>query len=102
MVGKYIQQIGITSIIVVTSKYHTRRARLAFRGVLPDTVSVTVVGTRFDSYNPWKWWWNSDTVRHVIHEYGGLIYYRVKLLFKDYALYDDADKGLSATASGSV
>ncbi len=87
VVGDYLKMSGIRSVIVVTSKYHTRRARLAFKSLLPSGVTLKVVGTRFDSYRPWKWWMDADTRSHVLHEYGGLVYYWIKLFFIDKTSY---------------
>ena len=43
-------------ILVVTSNYHTRRARYIFRKVFPSDVSVIVEPARSSDYDPDRWW----------------------------------------------
>src|SRR5687768_14311295 len=48
---------GWKSLIVVTSKYHTRRARFAFERELRGSgIVVQVRGSRFDEIQPDGWW----------------------------------------------
>jgi uncharacterized SAM-binding protein YcdF (DUF218 family) len=43
-------------ILLVTSNYHTRRARLIFTTVFPPQVSIAVVPARDPAYDPDTWW----------------------------------------------
>jgi len=57
-----VAEEGWHRILVVTSSYHTRRARYIFRKVMPGGVNVDVVGAsdpQFDSAN----WWESRQAR---------------------------------------
>src|SRR5215470_14616193 len=43
-------------VIVVTSNYHTRRARYIFNRVFPTRVNVRVTGARDGNFDPQRWW----------------------------------------------
>jgi uncharacterized SAM-binding protein YcdF (DUF218 family) len=47
---------GWKRVLVVTSNYHTRRARYIYRKVFPQQVSVLVVPARDSNYDPDRWW----------------------------------------------
>lgn len=69
-----------TRLIVVTSKYHSRRTRLAFRREFAGTpVKVIVRHTRFDGASPEEWWRHRGDIRYVISEYQKLLFYRFGL-----------------------
>lgn len=71
---------GWRRLIVVTSKYHTRRARYAFERAFSGTgVQIQVQGTRFDTARPNEWWKHRADIRFVISEYQKLLAYRLGL-----------------------
>ena len=51
-----IAQKGWHRVLLVTSNYHTRRARLIFRRVLPAGVSLEVAGASDPQFDPSDWW----------------------------------------------
>lgn len=51
-----VDQKGWRRILLVTSTYHTRRARYIFRKVLPATVSLEVAGASDAGFEPGTWW----------------------------------------------
>ena len=51
-----IEQNRWHRILLVTSNYHTRRARYIFRKVLPANVSLEVVGAFDPEFEPATWW----------------------------------------------
>ena len=56
-------------VIVVTSKQHTRRARLVMnRKVNPVGVTVIVRPSRFDRSDVDRWWANRSTLRFTLFE----------------------------------
>jgi len=56
-------------VIVVTSKQHTRRARLVMnRKVNPAGVTVIVRPSRFDRANVDRWWADRSTLRFTLFE----------------------------------
>jgi uncharacterized SAM-binding protein YcdF (DUF218 family) len=68
------------TLIVVTSKYHLRRAGFALRRELKDTdAEVVMHGTRYDEVNPDRWWTSRADWRWVITEGGKLVAYELGL-----------------------
>ena len=62
--------------IVVTSKYHLRRAGFAFRRGLRQTGATVVMrGSRYDPSDPDHWSRNRADVRWVLSEWGKLVPY---------------------------
>lgn len=47
---------GWRRVLVVTSNYHTRRARYVFRRVFPERVTVLIVSAPDSDYDPDRWW----------------------------------------------
>lgn len=71
---------GWRQVIVVTSKYHTRRTAFAFSRELRGTgVRAIVRGARYDPFNPDQWWTRRPDVRIVTSELQKLIAYRLGL-----------------------
>ena len=67
--GTMAAENGWRSVIVVTSKLHTRRARLAMRHYLePAGVRVIVRGSRYDRSDPSRWWRRRSDVRMALTE----------------------------------
>lgn len=71
---------GWRRLLVVTSKYHTRRSLYAFEREFRGTgVQIQVRGTRFDTARPDDWWKHRADIRFVISEYQKLLAYRLGL-----------------------
>ena len=67
---------GWRRIIVVTSKFHLRRAGFAFRRELAGTgVSVVMHGSRYDPSNPARWWASRADLRWMLSEAPKLLAY---------------------------
>jgi uncharacterized SAM-binding protein YcdF (DUF218 family) len=67
-------------IIVITSKYHSRRASYAFAREFRRTpVRVLIRTTRYDASVPERWWTNRQDVRYVTSELQKLVVYRLGL-----------------------
>ena len=74
-VGKKILQMGYKKIILVTSKYHTRRARHIWSEMYDGRLSVCSVSAKMDPYDPEGWWKDGRQIRWLMAEYGAWIYY---------------------------
>ena len=61
------------SVIVVTSNYHTRRARYIFQRVLPAGVAVHVAGARDAGFDPERWWEARKSLKEFVREVAGMI-----------------------------
>jgi uncharacterized SAM-binding protein YcdF (DUF218 family) len=67
-------------VIIVTSKYHTRRARFAFvRELARANVQVLMRASRYDPSNPARWWTTRADARYVASELEKLIAYKLGL-----------------------
>ncbi len=56
------------SVIVVTSNYHTRRARYIFDRVFPANITVRVTGSRDLDFDPDMWWQKRIGVKKLTRE----------------------------------
>lgn len=71
---------GWRRIIVVTSKYHTRRVSFAFAREFRGTpVQVVVRASRYDYVWPERWWAHRSDFRYVTSELQKLLVYRLGL-----------------------
>jgi uncharacterized SAM-binding protein YcdF (DUF218 family) len=71
---------GWTSVVVVTAKYHTRRALYAFeREFAGSGITVQVRGSRHEHPQPDGWWRNRSDLRWVLSETQRLVAYRLGL-----------------------
>ncbi len=69
---------GWRRVIIVTSKYHTRRSAYAFRRGLEGTgAQVIMRASRYDTSDPARWWRYRADVRYTISEYQKLLAYRL-------------------------
>ena len=74
------QPRGWKRLIVVTSKYHTRRSLFAFNRELRGSgIEVQVRGSRYDRVQPGGWWRNRSDLRFVVSELQKLAAYRLGL-----------------------
>jgi uncharacterized SAM-binding protein YcdF (DUF218 family) len=69
---------GWRSVLMITSKYHSRRARFAFRREFRGSgIAVSVRTTRYDASDPAHWWRERADVRYVLSELQKLMMYRL-------------------------
>jgi uncharacterized SAM-binding protein YcdF (DUF218 family) len=61
------------NVIVVTSNYHTRRARYILDRVFPSTVKVCVAGAHDGDFDPEHWWQYRKSTKQLIREMAGLV-----------------------------
>ena len=75
-----VQSHGWKRVIVVTSKFHTRRSGFAFRRGLEGTGATVVMrASRFDPADPANWWRTRGDFRFASTEWQKLILYRLGL-----------------------
>jgi len=61
------------SVIVVTSNYHTRRARYIFSHVFPKDVKVRVSGASDGDFDPERWWEKRISVKELAREMAAMM-----------------------------
>ena len=67
---------GWTSVIVVTDRFHTRRAGNTLRALAPD-VSIVLSAAEDARFDPNRWWQSKDGLKLVVSELLKLGYYWV-------------------------
>ena len=66
---------GTPRLLVVTSPYHLRRARLTFADALP-AAEIRVIATSYDPL-PLAWWKDQSAARNVLMELAKITFYRL-------------------------
>jgi uncharacterized SAM-binding protein YcdF (DUF218 family) len=61
------------SVIVVTSNYHTRRARYIFLRVFPSQILVRVSGAHDGDFDPDHWWQTRKSLKEFTRELAGMV-----------------------------
>ncbi len=64
---------GWKSVVVVTSNYHTRRARYIFERVFSPAVTVTVASARDGDFDPEHWWEKRHSIKCFLGEWVGMV-----------------------------
>jgi uncharacterized SAM-binding protein YcdF (DUF218 family) len=59
--------------IVVTSNYHTRRARYIFNRVFPQDIEVRVASARDGDFDPQRWWEKRESIKDLMKEFAGMV-----------------------------
>jgi uncharacterized SAM-binding protein YcdF (DUF218 family) len=61
------------SLIIVTSNYHTRRARYIFRAVFPEGVDIRVASARDGDFDPDQWWRKRKSIKQFTRELAAML-----------------------------
>lgn len=61
------------SVIVVTSNYHTRRARYIFLRIFPSQTLVRVSGAHDGDFDPDHWWQTRKSLKEFTRELAGMV-----------------------------
>ena len=72
-IKEYMEQQGERSLILVTSKYHSARAKKTFSKVLGDGCRVISRPSPYDPFDPNDWWKDRRQSRNVFFEYQKLL-----------------------------
>jgi DUF218 domain len=60
-------------MVVVTSNYHTRRARYIFARIFPPGIAVSFAAAADGEFNPDRWWEKRKSIKLFVHEIGGMV-----------------------------
>ena len=74
-VRELCKERGWKSLVIVTSNYHTRRARLTARYILGSGIDVSVVASSHGGLNRASWWKNNADARTFLIEFQKLVAY---------------------------
>lgn len=61
------------SVIVVTSNYHTRRARYIFSHIFPKDIKIKITGAHDDDFDPESWWEKRISIKKLVREMAGMV-----------------------------
>jgi uncharacterized SAM-binding protein YcdF (DUF218 family) len=61
------------SVIVVTSNFHTRRARYIFSHVFPKEMKIRVSGASDGDFDPERWWEKRVSVKDLAREIAAML-----------------------------
>ena len=75
IVGAELIKRKFVSLILTTSKYHTRRAKYIWKQMYQNQLTIFMVSAKTDPYDPNKWWEDGRQIRWLLAEYGAWIYY---------------------------
>ena len=70
----FIQGRGVKNLILVTSRYHSRRASWIFQRVLGDEVNIISLPSKYDPFNPQEWWHHRAQSKWLALEYQKLLF----------------------------
>ena len=79
-VAEYLAEHQITSVIVVSPLFRSRRSYAVYQSILePLDISLTCVPSR-STVQPNTWWQSTHGIQNVMLEFGNLWYYQLFLL----------------------
>ncbi len=61
------------NVIVVTSNFHTRRARYIFQRVFPQGMVVHIASARDGDFDPEHWWNKRKSIKELTREFAGVV-----------------------------
>ncbi len=68
-----VKDLNTKSVLLITSKYHTKRAYKIFKKYFPD-IEVFIIGSD-DNIDYNKWWKNHESMERILIELGKSIFY---------------------------
>jgi uncharacterized SAM-binding protein YcdF (DUF218 family) len=71
--AQFSQEHRFRSVIVVTSNYHTRRARYLFEKEFPKRIAISVASARDGDFDPEHWWEHRKSQKLFVEEWVGLL-----------------------------
>jgi uncharacterized SAM-binding protein YcdF (DUF218 family) len=76
------------SVILVTSNFHTRRARYIFSHVFPKDTKIRITGARDGDFDPERWWEKRISIKDLVREMASM----VVAIWEQHASSDVTDK----------
>lgn len=74
-VGDAITGKGISLVLIVTSKSHTKRAKHIWQHVIGNELKIKMISAKDDPYDPEGWWKSGRQIKWVLSEYGAWVFY---------------------------
>jgi uncharacterized SAM-binding protein YcdF (DUF218 family) len=89
------------SLVIVTSNYHTRRARYIFRRVFPPGITISVASARDGDFDPERWWEKRKSIKLFMTELMGMAVALWELGRSDGASTPNRNPAADVTPAGS-
>ena len=74
-IARWACRARVRRLVVVTSPFHTRRARLILARTLGPGIELTIRPSRAGAFSPERWWRVRRDAKHVLTEYQKLLHY---------------------------
>lgn len=71
--AKFCAERHLRIVIVVTSNYHTRRARYIFEKAFPPSISISIASARDGDFDPEHWWEKRKSEKLFVREWIGML-----------------------------
>ena len=86
---EFLQESMSTSALIVTSKWHSKRAFLTFRRMFDkeDEIEITIYPSRYDTFDPDSWWLHESYAELVFREYVRLFYYAILFRISPFEIF---------------
>jgi uncharacterized SAM-binding protein YcdF (DUF218 family) len=98
--ANFVTEKKWTTVLLVTSNYHTRRTRYVFRNIFPANVQLAVVSARDGDFDPQQWWQKRKSLKYFMREFLGMIVAVWEL--RDYGRATSRPKNETKSLSQSV
>ena len=72
-ISKMLSETGGERVIIVSSKFHTRRVRTLWRRLVGNAAGVIIQPATRDPYDGARWWRRSNDIAYVAKELLGLV-----------------------------
>jgi uncharacterized SAM-binding protein YcdF (DUF218 family) len=72
-IGREVQRVGGDRVILITSKYHTRRVRILWHKLVGSRPEAIVRYASDDPFEPDRWWRTTQDAMRVPREWFGLL-----------------------------
>ncbi len=78
-VRDFLRKNNLKSIMIITSKYHSKRTYLTYKSLLKDDgVKIISCPTKYDEFDPERWWKVRSQAIKVLYEYERLPFYLLR------------------------
>ena len=74
-IARWACRARVRRLVVVTSPFHTRRARLILAQALGPGIALTIRPSRAGAFSPQRWWRVRRDAKFVLTEYQKLLHY---------------------------
>jgi len=102
VVLQYLADRGAKSILLVTSKYHTRRAGAIYRHLAGGAIKVITRPASYGGFDPSSWWHDRMSIRRLLIEYQKLVLFQLYDRWKIEPQLDTGEAAREGSRSGTV